>query len=191
MKMELQSVVEAYVPTCEQERVDRQLILNYINLFDDIVTRNNEMVHLTASAFVLNETRDKVLMIYHNIYQSWCWPGGHADGEYDGLAIAIKEVKEETGVENITVLDPTIFALDLLPVISHIKRGTFVASHVHISFAYLLEVSEEEILKINKDENSNVGWLPLSDFLDMVKEEHMKPMYQKIVEKAKKFSYIK
>ena len=77
-----------------------------------------------------------------------------------------------------------------MPVISHIKRGSFVSSHIHISVAYLLEVDEEEILHIKVDENSNVGWLSLDTYLDSVKEEHMKPIYQKIVEKAKKKGYL-
>ena len=37
-------------------------------------------------------------MVYHNIYHSWSWLGGHADGETDLLSVAIREVKEEAGV---------------------------------------------------------------------------------------------
>ena len=45
-------------------------------------------------------------MIHHNIYNSWSWTGGHADGDKDLLYVAIKEAKEETGVKNIKALDP-------------------------------------------------------------------------------------
>ena len=40
-------------------------------------------------------------MIYHNIYNSWAWPGGHADGESDLLGVAMREVMEETGIKNL------------------------------------------------------------------------------------------
>ena len=79
----------------------------------------------------------------------------------------------------------------VLSVLGHIKKGKYVTSHIHISVAYLLEVEEGENLKIKEDENSNVGWLPLSSFLEEVKEEHMKPIYQKIIDKAVLDGYIK
>lgn len=188
--MEIKELIESYNPCNEQEEQDKKMILKYMNLFDDVLTRENEIVHFTCSAVVLNKTRDKVLMVYHNIYKSWSWAGGHADGDSDFLRVAIKEVKEETGVEEINILDKNIMSLDVLSVLGHVKRGKYVTPHIHISVAYLLEVDENEILKIKEDENSNVGWLPIDTFLDSVKEEHMKPIYQKIIGKAKKLGYI-
>ena len=92
--------IQSYVPMNEQEVQDQKVILNYIKLFEhNILTRENEFAHLTSSGFILNEARDKVLMIYHNIYQSWAWTGGHADGDCDLLHVAIKEAKEETGLD--------------------------------------------------------------------------------------------
>lgn len=184
--MNIKELIENYNPYNEQEQKDKEMILKYMALFDDVLTRENAIAHFTCSGFVLNKERTKVLMVYHNIYHSWSWVGGHADGDPNFLNVAIREVKEETGVKNVTVLDENIYALDVLPVIGHIKRGKYVSSHLHISVAYLLEVDETETLHIKEDENSNVDWLPLDTFLTLVKEEHMKPLYQKIIEKAKK-----
>ena len=167
------------------------MILKYCDLFDDVLTRKNEIAHFTCSGFVLNETKDKVLMIYHNIYNSWAWTGGHADGESDFLKVATRELQEETGVNKVNPLVKNIFALDVLPVFGHIKNGRYVSAHIHISLAYLLEVSEQELLSIKEDENSNVAWLPLDTFLNFVAEEHMKPVYMKIIEKAKSFKLLK
>ncbi len=83
-------------------------------------------------------------MIYHNIYKSWAWTGGHADGESDLLNTAIRELKEETGVENVKVLNDGIFSLEIICVNGHIKRGKYVSSHVHLNLSYLLEVDEKE-----------------------------------------------
>ena len=90
---------------------------------DNILTRENAFAHLTSSGFILNENKDKVLMIYHNLYNSWAWTGGHADGEDDLLEVAIKEAKEETGVVNIHPLSTQIMSLDILPVWGHMKKG--------------------------------------------------------------------
>ncbi len=189
--MDIKEVIENYIPCNDQETQDKKMILKYLSLFDDVLTRENDIVHFTCSGFVLNQNRDKVLMVYHNIYQSWSWTGGHADGDDDFLRVAIKEIKEETGVQKVNVLSKEIVSLDVLSVLGHVKKGKYVTPHIHISVAYLLEVDEEEILKIKEDENSNVGWLPLSSFLDVVKEEHMKPIYQKIINKARKEGYLK
>ena len=64
---------------------------------------------MTASAWVVNKDRSKVLMVYHNIYNSWSWLGGHADGETDLLAVAIREVREEAGIANVYPVSEEIF----------------------------------------------------------------------------------
>ncbi len=189
--MNVKELIEQYEPYNEQEKKDKEMIVKCLDTFEDVLSRENEIVHFTCSGFVFNKNRDKVLMVYYNIYNSWSWVGGHADGETDFLGVAIREVKEETGVQNVNAICLNIIALDVLPVISHVKRGNFISSHIHISIAYLLEVDEEENLRIKDDENSNVGWLSIDTFLDSVKEEHMKPIYQKIVEKAIKLGVIK
>ena len=89
--------IERYCPFNEQEEKDKALILNWIKTNDNAFSRENAVAHMTASAWVVNKDRSKVLMVYHNIYHSWSWLGGHADGETDLLAVAIREVKEEAG----------------------------------------------------------------------------------------------
>ena len=102
-------------------------------------------------------------MIYHNIYQSWAWTGGHADGDCDLLHVAIKEAKEETGLKNVTPVLDDIFGLDVLTVNGHIKRGQYVSSHLHLSIAYLLEADEDDLLIVNEEETSGVKWLPINE----------------------------
>ena len=84
-----------FTPFNEQEQVDCQHIRQFLEEEPNLLLRDNVKMHFTASAWVLNPKKDKVLMLYHNIYQSWSWSGGHADGEGDLLSVAMKEVKEE------------------------------------------------------------------------------------------------
>lgn len=185
--MELREKIEKYVPYNEQEEKDKNTILKYMDTFEDTLTRNNEFRHFTASAWVVNKERTKVLMIYHNIYKSWAWTGGHADGESDLLSVAVREVKEETGVENVKVLDDDIFSLEIVCVNGHIKRGKYVSSHVHLNVTYLLEVDENETLRIKEDENSGVKWVPIDEVEVTSNERWVKDkVYRKLNEKLRK-----
>lgn len=182
----LKEQIEKYVPINDQEKKDKEFMLKVFEDFDDVLTRENEYVHFTSSAFVVNKNRDKVLMIYHNIYNSWGWTGGHADGEEDLLSVAIREVEEETSVKNVKVLNNgEIVAIDTLPVAGHVKRGKYVASHTHLSVAYVFEADENDQIRIKEDENSNVAWQDIDKAVELSTEPHMKPVYTKIIDKVK------
>ena len=150
--------LERYKPWNEQEERDRLLILQCLREQKDIFTRENRLAHMTASAWVVNPDRSRVLMAYHNIYHSWSWLGGHADGETDLLSVAIREVQEESGICHVRPVSEEIFSVESLTVDGHVKRGEYVSSHLHLNVTYLLEASDEESLSIKKDENSGVAW---------------------------------
>ncbi|MEG1704984.1 MAG: NUDIX hydrolase [Clostridia bacterium] len=175
-----------YIPYNAQEEKDKQVMLEYINKFDDILVRTNEIAHMTSSSWIVNKNRDKVLMIFHNIYNSWSWTGGHADGESNFLDVAIKEAKEETSVINIKPITNEIIALDILPVWGHIKRGKYVSSHQHLNVTYLLEADENDELSIKADENSGVKWVPFNEVKYFCSEPEMLKVYNKIAEKIKR-----
>ena len=186
--MSLKEQIENYIPYNEQEEKDKQTMIKYIDTFDDVLTRNNEFGHFTASSWVVNKEKTKVLMIYHNIYKSWAWPGGHADGKSDLLGTAIRELKEETGVEHVKVIDDNILSLEIICGNGHVKRGKYVSSHVHLNLTYLLEVDEKEILKIKEDENSGVKWVPIEDVEKVSTEKWIvENVYKKLNEKLKKY----
>lgn len=185
--MNLKKQIENYNPYNEQETCDKKIILRYLNAFDDVLTRDNELGHFTASAWVINKEKTKILMVYHNIYNSWCWTGGHADGEDDLLATAIREVNEETGVKNVIPLSKDIFSLEVICVDGHIKNKKYVSSHVHLNLTYLLEADEFDTLLIKEDENSGVKWIKIEDIKDVCSEEWMiNNIYNKLNEKLKK-----
>ena len=185
--MNYKEQLEKYVPYNEQEENDKKVMLKYIKNFDNILTRDNEFAHFTASAWVLNKERNKVLMIYHNIYNSWAWTGGHADGDSDLLHTAIREVKEETGVKEVVPIINDIFSLEIICVDGHIKRGKYISSHVHLNLTYLLEADENEILSIKEDENSGVKWFDLNEVKNISNEKWMiENVYNKLNEKINK-----
>jgi len=177
--------ISAYKPFCEQEEQDKELILAFIKNNPDAFLRTNNMAHMTASAWVVNRERSKVLMVYHNIYNSWSWTGGHADGEENLLSVALREVKEETGVSARPVSDE-IYSLEALTVDGHEKRGKYVSSHLHLNVTYLLEADENDTTQICEAENSGVGWFTLEDAIKACTEPWFAArIYSKLNEKLK------
>lgn len=188
----LKEDIEKFIPYNEQEEVEKRIMLNYINDFDDILTRQNEYGHFTSSAFVLNKERTKILMIYHKIYNSWAWTGGHSDGDNDLLYVAMKEAKEETGIKNVTPISKNIYSIEIINVNGHEKRGKYVGSHVHLNVTYLLEADENEKIHMKEDENSGVKWIPINKVLEVTSEPWVRDrVYAKIIEKMKKDGIIR
>ncbi|WP_294377156.1 NUDIX hydrolase [uncultured Clostridium sp.] len=174
----IQEIID-YVPYNEQEKQDKKLILKCINQYDDILFRENPIAHITSSGYIVNRNRTKVLMIYHNIYNSWSWTGGHADGDKDLIHVAVKEAVEETGIKNFKVLSNKILSLDVLTVNGHIKNNKYVSSHLHLSVSYLLEADEHEELIVKEDENSGVMWIPINEIDKYSTEPYMIKLYKK------------
>lgn len=185
--MGIRENIEKYVPCCEQEQRDKAVILNFMAGNDDAFLRTNLVAHMTASAWVVNSTHDKVLMVYHNIYNSWSWTGGHADGDEDLLRVALRECREETGVQNVRPIREDIFSLEVLTVDGHEKRGEYVPSHLHLNVTYLLEADENEKLCVCEGENSGVKWFSLDDALRASSEPwFVERIYRKLNEKITK-----
>ena len=177
--------IEQYQPYNVQEEMDKSLILEWIKNNNNAFLRENTVAHMTASAWVVNNVRSKVLMVYHNIYNSWSWLGGHADGETDLLSVAIREVKEEAGISNVLPVSEDIFSLESLTVDGHWKNGKYVSSHLHFNVTYLLEADSEEAVSIKADENSGVAWFTPEEALEKSTEPwFVERVYKKLIKKT-------
>ena len=182
------SQIEKYCPFNEQEQQDKLRILHFLKNNPDAFERSNMCAHMTASAWVINPEATKVLMVYHKLYDSWSWTGGHADGERDLLALAVREVQEETGVQNVRPVTEDIYSLEVLTVDGHVKRGEYVSSHLHMNVTYLLMADEHETLHICEDENSGVAWFSLEDALKASTEPwFVERIYKKLNDKLEQY----
>ncbi len=187
MMYDLKEEILRYKPFNEQEERDRELILKHLD-DEDIFTRNNEAMHMTASAWVTSPDRKKILMAYHNIYDSWSWLGGHADGERDLRETVMREVREESGLRHLHLISPDIYSLEVLTVDGHIKKGKYVSSHLHLNVTYLLEADPEDPVFIKADENSGVAWFLKDEAVEKSSEPWFREhIYAKLNEKLKSY----
>ena len=100
--MDFLEFLKNYQAFNEEEEAERKEIVQFVQAFGDkAYDRDNLVGHFSSSAWIVNKDRSKVLMIYHNMYKTWAWVGGHADGDKDLLHVALKETQEETGLTNV------------------------------------------------------------------------------------------
>ena len=183
----LLQLLKQYRPFNGQESRDREEICRLLRERDDVWDRSG-LAHMTASAWVASPDRKYILMAYHNLYQSWSWLGGHADGEKDLLAVAMREVQEESGLTEIRPVSRDIFSLEILCVNGHEKRGVYVPSHLHLNVTYLIEGNPEEKTRIKADENSAVRWFDREDAVSASSEVWFRErIYRKLNEKMMRF----
>jgi len=183
--------INKYNPISDIEKADKELILDLYNTFGNkLLSRDNKIAHITVSAWITNKSLDKVLMNYHNIFRNWGWLGGHADMMDNLLDVAKKEIYEESGLKNIKLLSNHIISLEALPVISHIKNGKVISSHIHLNVTYLFMANENDKLVINKNEGSGLKWVKIDDAPKITNEEQMKPIYVKLNKRIEEYKKI-
>lgn len=179
----VRALIAGYTPKCEQEARDREQMLAFMDANARWLTRDNAMAHVTASAWVVDPARTRALMVYHNIYRSWSWVGGHADGESDLPGVALREAEEETGAQARPIMREPI-SIESLCVNGHVKRGAYVAAHIHMNVTYLLEADPDAPTRIKPDENSGVRWIEFGEVDSRTSEECMRPIYEKLIRRA-------
>ena len=181
----LRGRLEAFAPSCDQERADKAMILTQMDLRGNLLTREDPVMHFTASSWIVSPDRRRALLVWHELYRSWSWTGGHADGEEDLRAVALREAREETGIAVLRPVIPEIFSLEILGVAGHEKRGRYLSAHLHLNTTYLLEADPAAPLRPAPGETKDVAWFGMDEILSLSSEPHMLPIYRKLIEKTR------
>ena len=173
-----------FVPFTPEEEAARTQLLALIETYGDhILDRDCPAGHITCSGMILSPDLSQTLMAYHLIYQSVAWTGGHADGDSDLPGVALREAREETAVTQIFLLTRRILSIDMLPVPPHEKHGKPVAAHTHFNVTYGLIAPVSQAIAASPDENRDVRWLDIGAIRNDCTEQHMIPVYEKIIQR--------
>lgn len=101
--------------------------------------------------------------------------------------MAVREVKEESGIEEVKLLSDQPFSLEILSVDGHVKRGKYVTTHLHLNVTYLMEADPVQEIRCKPDENSAVGWIPVEQIAEKSTEPwFVERVYGKLCEKVKR-----
>ena len=150
--------IRDYQSDFEEEHLYRPRFISLIRNFHHCFQRNLVSGHITASAWVFDHYTKKVLLVHHKILNRWLQPGGHADGDENVINVARKEVKEETGLNTLSLFNANIFDLDI-HLIPHHKN---IQAHYHYDIRFLFTADSRLSPEVN-DESNQVLWVPIDE----------------------------
>ncbi len=127
----------------------------------DCFERTLAIGHLTGSAWIVSPDRNQVLLTHHRKLNQWLQPGGHADGYADLFAVALREAREETGLNRLHPLSTEIFDIDIHKIPATAKE----AAHYHYDIRFIFEATPENPLVISR-ESRDLAWVPLANLAE-------------------------
>jgi 8-oxo-dGTP pyrophosphatase MutT (NUDIX family) len=150
--------------------------IEFVESNEDCFKRELEIGHVTGSAWIVDKSRNFVLMMHHRKLDKWFQPGGHCDGDNDVLRVAMKEAIEETGVADIQVFSNEIFDVD----VHLIPERKDVVAHYHYDIRFLFEADKEISLVINEESN-DLAWVKIDKVAELNNSESITRMLRRDV----------
>jgi 8-oxo-dGTP pyrophosphatase MutT (NUDIX family) len=154
----LLSLLQQHTPADPTERAMTQATIEFVRTHPDCFDRALSSGHVTGSAWIVSPDGQQVLLIHHRKLDRWLQPGGHADGDPDVAAVALREAQEETGLTSLRLASSPIFDVD----IHEIPTRKDVLAHLHYDIRFLLEADPLEPFG-DSEEIENIQWFSLKN----------------------------
>jgi 8-oxo-dGTP pyrophosphatase MutT (NUDIX family) len=153
----------------------RDQVVAFTDLHDDAAFRTCAPGHLTGSALVVDDTGTRTLLMLHRKLGRWFQPGGHADGDTNLAAVALREATEETGIDGLRVVVPAI------DVDVHLVEPPAEDPHLHLDTRFLV-VAPPAAVESGNEESLALRWLD-ADGLDEL-DPPVDPGTRRLVERG-------
>lgn len=151
------TVITAMSTVTSADAAVRHAFLGFLAARPDAMWRSCAAGHLTASAVVVDPTREAVLLTLHPRVRMWVQVGGHCEpGDRTLLDAAAREAREESGIGSLS-FDPVPLGLDVHPITCALGVPT---RHFDVRF---LAVAAPGAEPVRSDESLDLRWFPWDD----------------------------
>lgn len=162
-----------YLERFPDEAATVRRIREFVAAHTDCFRRQLLEGHVTGSAWILDRTRTRTLLTHHRKLAIWVQPGGHADGDPDVAAVALREATEESGIDDLTLLSPEIFDIDIHRIPARSKEP----EHFHYDCRFLIQAGHEQYTV--SEESYDLAWIGLDRIADYTTEPSILRMVEK------------
>ena len=158
--------------TGEAETVER--FIRFVASQPECFERSLAIGHITGSAWIVTPDGSEVLLTHHRKLDRWLQLGGHADGDPDVVAVALKEAREESGLEDFELVGDGIFDLDIHPIPARKNEP----EHLHYDVRYVFRATGQTDFTVS-EESHDLRWVPIDEVQTLTTEESMLRMVRK------------
>ena len=152
----LQRLLKAHSAVDDDERHALERMKRFVEAEPDCFERSFEPGHVTGSAWIVSPSRRGVLLTHHRKLDLWLQLGGHCDGDPDVRAVSLREAHEESGLDELRVVDEAVFDVDVHEI--PVRPGE--PAHFHYDVRFLLEADPEAPLVVSAESRA-LAWVEL------------------------------
>lgn len=174
------SLIQSYGLKFPNEQQTLQRLYRFVSCNPQCFERELLVGHITGSAWIVDKGYEKTLLTHHKKLDKWLQPGGHADGGTLVAEVAMREAREESGLDDLVLVDPGLFDID----VHLIPARTDEPAHYHFDCRFLICCQGDESYIVS-DESHDLAWAPLADIERYTEEVSILRMVEKTAELRK------
>lgn len=128
--------------------------------------------HITGSGILVSADGQRVLLNHHKFLDCWLHFGGHSDGNADILDVATREVEEESGLNNFSVVNTDILSIDVHDIPENADKKEPAHKHFDVIFLFQMNQGSNEVPEIS-DESCALQWASWDELNQFSLEPHL------------------
>jgi 8-oxo-dGTP pyrophosphatase MutT (NUDIX family) len=177
--MALADALDRHVAADSLEALHLEAIRAFVAAQANPFDRDLPEGHVTGSAFVVSADGARVLLVRHRRLDCWLQPGGHAEpGEQDAEAVALREAREETGIDGLVLHPSAPRPLDVD--VHRVPGGGRQPAHDHFDVRYLVVAPDGAEPAPQAAETAGARWFTWAEIDELPLDRPMRRALGKI-----------